>query len=811
MLKNYFKIAWRNLVRNRVFSAINIAGLAIGLASCMLISLYVIDELSFDRFHEKANRIVRITFKGTMQGGIINESHVMPPTAAALKADYPEVLESTRLRQGGKPLVLLNNKLYSDEKLAFVDSNFFSVFTLPFVAGNPKKALLEPNSLVLSETAARKYFGKTDAVGKIITFKDWNKTLRVTGVMKDIPSNSHFRFDLLGSMASVDEAKANSWMTSEFFTYLVLPEGYDYKKLEAKLPATVDKYMSPQLKQSMGVTTAEFRKQGNNLELRLQPLTDIHLHSDFQYDLDANGDITYVYIFGAVAVMMLLIACINFMNLSTAGSSKRAREVGVRKVMGSEKSELVGQFLTESILLTSLALILAILLSIIALPVFNDLSGKNLSLKWDAIPGLIPALIGFGLFVGIFAGSYPAFFLSSFKPITVLKGGSSVIKLSSSGKSFNLRSGLVVFQFFMSIILIVGTTVVIQQLQFIRNKKLGYNKDQVIVIPTWSLGKNTEAFREGLSHDSRIENVSLSGYVPAGPSDNNNFTVNPDGNTDRMVKTLRYEVDYNYLATLGMELARGRNFSKEYGTDSTGIIINETAAKTFGWTPTNAVDRIITRSDNQGNKATYHVIGVVKDFHFRSMYERIGPLVMTLNNGWGWMMVKTRSAEVSGLLASMKKSWDGFHSDMPFSYTFLDERFNETYKAEQKTGQILGTFAGLTIFVACLGLFGLATFTAEQRTKEIGVRKVLGASVAGIIALLSKDFLKLVIVALLIATPAAWWLMDRWLQEFAYKINVTWWMFALAGALSVLVALCTISYQSVKAALMNPVESLRSE
>lgn len=811
MLKNYFKIAWRNLARNRVFSAINIAGLAIGLASCMLISLYVIDELSFDRFHEKADRIVRTTFKGTMQGGIINESHAMPPTAAALKADYPEVLEATRLRQGGKPMVFLNSKLYNDDKLAFVDSNFFSVFTLPLIEGSPKTALLEPNTVVLSETTAQKYFGKTDVVGKIITLKDWNKTLRVTGVMKDIPSNSHFRFDLLGSMVTLDEAKSTSWMTSEFFTYLVLPEGYDYKKLEAKLPATIDKYISPQLKQSMGVTITEFRKQGNNLELRLQRLTDIHLHSDFQYDLDANGDITYVYIFGAVAVMMLLIACINFMNLSTAGSSKRAREVGVRKVMGSEKSELVGQFLTESILLTSLALVLAILLSIIALPVFNDLSGKNLSLQWDAVPGLIPVLIGFGLFVGVFAGSYPAFFLSSFQPITVLKGGASMIKFSSSGKSFNLRSGLVIFQFFMSIILIVGTTVVYQQLRFIRNKKLGYNKDQVIVIPAWSLGKNMEAFRDGLTHDSRVENVSLSGYVPAGPSDNNNFTVNPDGKIDQMVKTLRYDIDYNYIATLGMEIARGRNFSKEYGTDSTAIIINETAVKTFGWTPENAIDRIITRNDNEGKKATFRVIGIVKDFHFRSMHEQIGPLVMTLNNGWGWMMVKARSAEVSGLLTSMKNNWEGFHPDMPFSYTFLDERFNETYKAEQKTGQILGTFAGLTIFVACLGLFGLAAFTAEQRTKEIGVRKVLGASVAGIIGLLSRDFLKLVIIALLIATPAAWWLMDRWLQAFAYKINVTWWMFALAGALSVLVALCTIAYQSIKAALMNPVESLRSE
>jgi len=420
-------------------------------------------------------------------------------------------------------------------------------------------------------------------------------------------------------------------------------------------------------------------------------------------------------------------------------------------------------------------------------------------------------VIGFGLLVGIFAGSYPAFFLSSFKPITVLKGGSSVIKYSSSGKSFNLRSGLVVFQFFMSIILIVGTTVVFQQLQFIRNKKLGYNKDQVIVIPVWSLGDNMQAFRDGLANDSRVANVSLSGYVPAGPSDNNNFTVNPDGNTDRMVKTLRYEVDYNYLPTLGMEMARGRNFSKAYGTDSTGIIINETAVRTFGWTPENAMDRMITRNDNQGRKATYHVIGIVKDFHFRSMHERIGPLVMTLNNGWGWMMVKTRSAEVAPLLATMKKIWNSFRSDMPFSYTFLDERFNETYKAEQKTGQILGTFAGLTIFVACLGLFGLATFTAEQRTKEIGVRKVLGASVAGIIALLSRDFLKLVVIALIIAAPAAWWLMDRWLQEFAYKIDVEWWVFALSGLVAVGIAVATVGLQSIKAALTNPVKSLRSE
>lgn len=811
MLKNYFKIAWRNLVRSRAFSAINISGLAIGLASCMLISLYVIDELSFDRFNENADRIVRVTFKGLMQGGKINEAHVMPPTASALKTDYPEVVEATRLRQGGRPLVLINNRIYNDERLAFVDSNFFRVFTFPLVEGAPQNALVEPSTMVISESTALKYFGTTHAIGKTLVFKEFNTTYRITGVMKDMPASSHIRYDLLASLSTLDEARSTSWMVSEFFTYLLLPKGYDYKKLEAKLPQTVEKYIGPQLKQAMGVSLAEFRQKGNDLRLQLQPLTGIHLHSDFEYDLDVNGDVSYVYIFGAVSLIMLLIACINFMNLSTAGSSKRAREVGVRKVMGSEKSELIAQFLMESILLTSIALLLATLLCIIALPLFNELSGKTLSLKWDSIPGLVPALVLFGLFVGVFAGSYPAFFLSSFKPITVLKGGSAALKLSSSGRTLNLRSGLVVFQFFISITLMVGTTVVYEQLQFIRNKKLGYSKDQVIVVPAWSLGKNAESFREQVIADSRVASVSVSGYVPAGPSDNNNFMVNPGGKPDQFVKTLRYEVDYDYVKTLGMEMAYGRNFSKDYGTDSTGIILNETAVKTFGWTPQNAIDQIVTRNDNQGHKATFHVVGVVKDFHFRSLHEPIAPLVMTLSNGWGWVLIKTRSREVSGLLATMKKSWDSFRTDMPFSYTFLDERFNETYKAEKKTGQILATFAGLTIFVACLGLFGLATFTAEQRTKEIGVRKVLGASVAGIVALLSRDFLKLVGIAMIIAIPAAWWLMDKWLQEFAYKISVSWWVFALAGLLSVLVALLTISYQSVKAALMNPVKSLRSE
>lgn len=806
MLQNYFKIAWRSLARNRAFSAINIIGLAIGLASCMLISLYVLDELSFDRYNEKADQIVRVVFKGTMQGGKINEAHVMPPTAQALKADYPEVLAATRLRQGGSPIVLLGEKQYTGDNLVFADSNFFQVFTLPLLKGDAKTALLEPNSLVITQKLADKYFGNTDPIGQVINFKGSNTIFKVTGVIEKVPENSHFHYDIFTSMAGYPDAKSSSWMISEFFTYLVLPKGYDYKKLEAKLPQTVEKYMAPQLKVAMGVTMDEFRKSGNNLGLYLQPLTDIHLHSDFGYDLGNNGDIKYVYIFGAVAIIMLVIACINFMNLSTAGASKRAREVGVRKVMGSERKELVYQFLLESILLTSIAMILAVIFGYLALPLFNTLSGKNLTLQFTAIPSLLPGLILFGLAVGILAGSYPAFFLSSFKPILVLKG-----RLVSDRKSISLRSGLVVIQFFISITLIIGTTVVYQQLRFIQNKKLGYSKDQVMVIDTWSLNAaNKEMFKEELLRDPRVLNVSSSSYIPAGPSNNNNYMVYPDGKNTDLVKTLRYDVDASYIPTLGMEMVAGRNFSKEFGNDSSGVIINETAASMLGFKK-DALDRTITNTNNEGGKGTYRVIGVVKDFHFRSLHEKITPLVMLLSKDSGNFLVKTKTKEIKGLLTDMEGKYKVYKSDHPFSYSFLDERFNNTYQAEQKTGSILGIFAGLTIFVACLGLFGLATFTAQQRTKEIGVRKVLGASIGSIVALLSGEFIKLVLVALVLASPVAWYIMTAWLQDFEYKISIDWWIFAISGLLAIAIALITVSYQSIKTAMINPVKSIRME
>jgi putative ABC transport system permease protein len=467
---------------------------------------------------------------------------------------------------------------------------------------------------------------------------------------------------------------------------------------------------------------------------------------------------------------------------------------------------LIKQFLVESILITTIALILAVVFMYMALPAFNNLAGQNLSFSFSEHPFIIPGLILFILFVGIVAGSYPAFYLSSFNPVSVLKG-----KFVSGKKNIQLRSALVVFQFFISIILIVSTTVVYKQLSYIQHKKLGYDKDQVMILPdTYMLGKNQEVFHQQLLNDPRVVSVSNSGYLPAGPSNNNNFFVSAEEEPNRLVKTLRYDVDENYNSTLGIQMLTGRNFSKEFKTDSSAVIINEAAANALGWREKSVGHNMLT-SDKRGQKITYHIIGIVKDFHFRSLHERISPLVMVLAPDAGTLIVKLKTKDVTGLTATLKKRWAGFGAEEPLSYSFLDERFNDTYSSEQNTGKILGIFAGLTIFVACLGLFGLATFTAEQRTKEIGIRKVLGATITGIVSLLSKDFLKLVLIAFIIASPVAWFIMNKWLQDFAYRIDISWWMFLLAALLAIAITLITVSFRAIKAAVDNPVKSLRTE
>ena len=801
MIKNYLKTAIRNIRKNKLFSAINILGLSIGIALCFVIMLYVQDELSFDRFNEKADRIYRIAFKASINGGNIFEANVMPPVAAALKREYPEVEEAARLNTNGQIKVGYKGKIFKENNFVAVDSNFFSVFTLPFFKGDPKTALMEPHTIVLTKDMAQKYFGNEEPLGKLLKLD--NEVFRVTGVMENIPENSHFHFDLFVSLSNLPYAKDPSWMTSGMFTYIVLKEGNDYKKLEAKFPAMVEKYMGPQIQKNMGISLEQFRTKGNKLGFVLQPLTSIHLYSHSNAELGENGDASYVYIFGGIAVFMLVVACINFINLSTASASKRAKEVGIRKVSGSARIQLIGQFLSEAVGITMIALIVAFVLIRLTLPAFNEISGKHLYFNTKPVF----AFIILGLLVGLVAGLYPAFYLSSFKPIAVLKG-----KFTSNNKSFGLRSSLVVFQFFISVGLIIGTIVVYQQMKFIQSKKLGYDKEQLLTIPnSYVLGKNEQVYKQDMLKDARIVNATVSFYKPAGPSGNNNALAYPEGHDNQIMKTLEYHVDEQYIPTFRMQMATGRNFSASFATDSLAMIVNETAARAFGWGTTNAIGKtVIRQNSDKGTNVPFHIVGVVKDFNFKSLHEFITPLLMTYQPEGG-LIFKIKTTDLSGLLSKMKKEWDAFNTDEPFTYTFLDDLYNKTYAAEQKTGTILNIFSILTVFVACLGLFGLATYTAEQRTKEIGIRKVLGATVTQVTQMLTKEFLKLVLIASLIAFPVAWWAMHSWLENFAYRIEFQWWVFALAAGVALLIAMLTVSFQAIKAAIANPVSSLRSE
>ena len=806
MFKNYFKIAWRSLIKNRAFSFINIAGLSIGISTCFIIMMYVQNELSYDRFNKNADRIARVVFKADINGGKIFEANVMPPVAQAMKNDYPEVEDATRLQVAGAPKITYKDKSFKDDQMAFVDPDFFNIFTLPLIEGDAKTALQQPNTIIITRAIAKKYFGGEDPLGKTLVFPDnKNVSFKVTGVIDNVPANSHFHFDLFASMLSLNDAKSDSWMTSNYFTYLLLKKGADYKKLEAKLPGMVEKYMGPQIQQSMGISLQQFITKGNHLGFALQPLTSIHLYSHSNYELSPPGNAMYVYIFGAIAIFMLLIACINFINLSTASASKRAKEVGVRKVIGSGKIQLIKQFLFESALLVFIALLISIVLVQLALPVFNNLSGKNLSIPFNI--KIVAAFVGLGLLVSIIAGVYPAFYLSSFKPIEVLKG-----KFTPGNKSFGLRSSLVVFQFFISVGLIIGTIVVWQQMKYVQNKNLGYDKDQLLTIPnSYALGQNEEVYKQEMLNDPRVINATVSSYKPAGPSSGSNALAYPLGHDNEIMRTQEYHVDENYIPTFEMKMAAGRNFSKNFATDSTAMIINETAARAFGWNDMTAVGKTIVRQNStRGNDVPFHVIGVVKDFNFQSLHEPITPLLMVLVPDVG-LIFKVKTADIQGLLSTMKLKWDQFNTGEPFDFTFMDDLYNKTYAAEQNTGTILNIFALLTILVACLGLFGLATYTAEQRTKEIGIRKVLGASVISVTKMLSKDFIKLVFISCLVAFPLSWWAMNKWLQSFAYRINISWWIFAVAGITAILIALITVSFQAIKAAIANPVDSLRSE
>jgi putative ABC transport system permease protein len=807
MIKNYFKIAWRNLLKNKGFSAINIFGLAVGIACCLLITLYVTDELSYDRYHENKDRIYRLNFNvkfGGTEQAFAQTPDILGPT---LQKDYPQVENFVRFYDRGPFLIKKYGTLDNirEEKILFADSSVFDVFTFPLVTGNPSTALTAPNTIVISESAAKRHFANQNPVGQVLNL-DNQKDYTVTAVMKDMPENSHFRSDFFISMKSLDYTWGD-FFSNNHNTYILLKKGADPKAFAGYFNQIIQKYVGPQMVKVMGSTMDEFTKSGSYYKFDMIPLTDIHLKSKYINELGTNGDIQYVYIFSIVALFVLLIACINFMNLSTARSSKRAKEVGVRKVLGSERLQLMFQFFSECVLLSFLALLAALVLVSLLLPFFNSLSGKAIHLNDLAGFKFLSFIVILPLLVGMLAGSYPAIFLSSFQPIKVLKG-----RLNRKGGS--LRNGLVVFQFTTCIILIVATVIVYRQVNYIQHKNLGFNKDQVLVInDAYALDKQARFFTDEVKKIKGVESGTLSGYLPT-PSNRSDGAMFPEGelNMNKGVAMGRWDVDYDYIKTLGMQIVKGRNFSKDFGTDSSAVIMNETAAKLFGYA--DPIDKtIMSLVDNQSNKTyKYKVIGVVKDFHFESLRSNIGALCLFLNLSRGNVSFRLNTeSDIASTIKRIEAKWKELAPGQPFTYTFMDESFNSVYKGEQRIGKISLAFAFLTILVACLGLLGLVTFIAEQRIKEIGIRKVLGAGVAGIVQLLSKDFLKLVLVSIVIATPVAYYIMHKWLQDFSYRIKIEWWVFAAVGTGAVVIALLTVSYQTIKAAIANPVKSLKSE
>jgi putative ABC transport system permease protein len=809
MIRNYIKTAFRSLRKNKGFTAINILGLALGLATCLLIVLYVVDELSYDRYNAKSNRIYRVNEDLKLGENNVLYAVCMPPLAKTLKAEYPYVENAVRLKNAGTSHVKKGNFNISENKIAFADPSLFDVFTLPMINGNPASALTEPNSVVITETTAKKYFNSINVVGKTLLFND-NTLCKVTGVIKDIPKQSHFNFDFFISMSSWPDSRSNEWLRSDYNTYVLLKNPADAKKLEASFPELLKKFSGAQMQAQLNMSIDAFEKSGSFFRMNLTPLTDIHLHSNRSGELGPNSTTQYVYIFSAIAIFILLIACVNFMNLSTARSASRAREVGVRKVLGSPRKYLIAQFLTESILVTFMATVIAFIAAVALLPLFNQLSGKEILINTQSLVWMVPCLLFIVVFIGALSGSYPAFYLSAFQPIDVLKG-----KLVAGFKGGWLRSFLVVFQFSISIFLIIGTLVVYNQLNYIQTKNLGYNRSQVLIVQNiFELNKQAKIFKQEVKEIPGVINATMTGFLPTSNWKSTAIYFK-DASLDqkRSMFPQNWEIDEDYVSTLGMKMASGRSFSKDMQTDSTGIVINESAAKFLGFN--NAVNKTLYKSlggkQTLDNVKQYHVIGVVKDFNFSSLRENVGPVVMTLAENNGALSIRVNTSNLPALLSQIKDKWKGLSPNVQINYSFMDQEFDASYRTEQLTGKIAIVFTTLAIVIACLGLFGLAAYAAEQRTKEIGIRKVLGANVSAIVSMLSKDFMKLVFISILIASPLAWYLMTKWLQDFAYRINIQWWVLVLAGVAALFIAFITVSFQSIKAAIANPVDSLKNE
>ena len=810
MIKNYFKIAWRSLKKQPFFTFLNTFGLAVGMAGGLLISLYIYDELSFDKMFADADRIHRINADIKFGGEENFLGEVSAPMAAAIKKDLPQVEMVTRFRNRGSALVRKSTtQLNSKEQFTtHVDANFFDMFGINLLVGDPQTALKEANTLVLTKSAAEKYFGFNKAVGQSLTLNN-NDNYIVTGVIDDLPKNSFLRdHSVFMSMTGYKEAQENEWGSHNFPTFIKLLPTAKIEDVQAPLQSMFRRYMLPWAQTYFpGMTEESFLASGNYLNYSTIPLTDIHLHSNKSSEMSPNGDIQNIYIISFIGIFLLILASVNFMNLSTAHSLKRAKEVGIRKTLGSSKVELIRQFLTESGLISFISLLVALLIATIAIPFFNHLSGKDISIPFSNPYFWLILLLSVAI-LSIFSGIYPAFFMSKFKPIKVLKGSAK-----GSTNDINIRNSLVIFQFAISAFLIVSTLVVFQQLKFIQNKSLGYTKDRVLIIQdAYAAGDKVQIFKQKIQQLGQVENVTITGYLPT-PSyrRDNSFFEEGTTNQEDAVQMQNWTVDYDYVNTLGLKIIAGRNFDKKYSTDSLAIIINEAAVANMGLEPKEVIGMRM-RFDLDSKEAIFStIVGVVKNFHFESLKKNINPLCLSIGNSNGMLAVKINSDNLPNTVASIERIWKEIVPGQPFNYSFMQESFNNTYQAERRLGSIFTIFTMLSILIACLGLFGLAAFNAEKRSKEIGIRKVLGASVSQITYKLSIDFLKLVGIAIVISLPLAWYAMNKWLEDFSYRIEIGWGVFVLATILAITISILTVSYQSIKAAIANPIKSLRTE
>jgi putative ABC transport system permease protein len=811
MLKNYILVALRNLWRQRGYTLINIFGLTIGLASTIFILLYVINELTYDRFHEKSDQIHRVWISGSMPATEMRHAVTSPPMAEALLNDYPEVEQAVRIRQSGGWIVRRGDRIFqeTDAEFLFADSTFFDVFSFELLKGDPKTCLSEPRSIVLTEEYARKYFGDEDPMGQYLKIEQDTNLSVITGVMADFPQNSHFHCKMLGSLSTLGNSRSTNWLNHNYHTYVVLREGTDPEEFESRMRDMLFKYVGPLLEQFLGVTVEQFEETGNSYGYKIQKLTDIHLHSDLQYELEPGGNPLYVYVFLVAAILMLAMAGVNFMNLATARSTTRAREVGLRKVVGSRRRQLVVQFLTESVLLSLLALVLAVLLVYLFLPAYNNMIQLRLHFDIFQESWIIPLLIVFAILVGMAAGSYPAVILASFKPAAVFSSE------RSSGRKSLLRSILIVLQFTVTIVILIGTIVVSRQLNYMQDKDTGFDKENILLVHRSDvLEGRIDAFKEQLEQHANVLSTANATSIPTRQYSDNAHWLE-DWDWDQIFTLSSSRVSYDFDKAMGLEMASGRFFSRDMPSDSFAVVVNEATVRALG-----LEDPLNTRfkePDDNGEEVTFkRIIGVVKDFHFASMQSEIGPMAMHFMRGnrEGFVTIRLGDGSRTETLSMVERTWNEFTSDAPFLYSWMDEEFDSLFTTEKRTSLILLVFSFLSIFITCLGLLGLISYTTNQRTREIGIRKIMGASVQIVMRLLSKEVVNLLIISGLISIPA-YFGARAWLQKFAYHIHFQagiYFVILLLVCLAVLLlALLTVSVHSYRAATANPAESIRNE